>query len=105
VTWTIDQVRRRLLTDEDVREWSDATGRLSLVERSLPDSWAGRALSELEHPGRLTIVAVTRVGEPRLDARELTGQEGDVLHLAVLDDALRELDEALARHPGSGPRP
>jgi trk system potassium uptake protein TrkA len=105
VTWTIDQVRRRLLTDEDVREWSDATGRLALVERSLPDSWAGRALSELEHPGRLTIVAVTRAGEPRLDPRELTGQEGDILHIAALDDALRELDEALARHPGSGPRP
>jgi trk system potassium uptake protein TrkA len=105
VTWTIDQVRRRLLSDQDVREWSDASGRVSLVERSLPDSWAGRALSELEHPGRLTIVAVTRAGEPRLDAHELTGQEGDVLHLAVLDDALRELDEALARHPGSGARP
>jgi trk system potassium uptake protein TrkA len=105
VTWTIDQVRRRLLSDQDVREWSDASGRVSLVERSLPDSWAGRPLSELEHPGRLSIVAVTRAGEPRLDAHELTGQEGDVLHLAVLDDALRELDEALARHPGSGARP
>jgi trk system potassium uptake protein TrkA len=97
VTWTIDQVRRRLLSDEDVREWSDASGRMALVERSLPDSWAGRPLSELEHPGRLTVIAVTRSGEPRLDARDLTGQEGDVLHLAVLDDALRELDETLAR--------
>jgi trk system potassium uptake protein TrkA len=97
VTWTIDQVRRRLLSDEDVREWSDASGRMALVERSLPDSWAGRPLSELEHPGRLTVIAVTRAGEPRLDARDLTGQEGDVLHLAVLDDALRELDETLAR--------
>jgi trk system potassium uptake protein TrkA len=101
VTWTIDQVRRRLLSDQDVREWSDASGRLALVERSLPDSWAGRALSELEQPGRLTVVAVTRAGEPRLDARELTGQEGDILHLAVLDEALRELDETLA----SGNRP
>jgi trk system potassium uptake protein TrkA len=101
VTWTIDQVRRRLLSDQDVREWSDASGRLAQVERSLPDSWAGRALSELEQPGRLTVVAVTRAGEPRLDARELTGQEGDILHLAVLDEALRELDETLA----SGNRP
>jgi trk system potassium uptake protein TrkA len=98
VTWTIDQVRRRLLSEDDVREWSDASGRLALVERSLPDAWAGRSLSELEQPGRLTVIAVTRAGVPRLDARELTGQEGDVLHLAVLDDALRELDEALARH-------
>ena len=103
VTWTIDQVRRRLLPDHDEREWSDASGRLALVERSLPDSWAGRSLSELEQPGRLAVVAVTRAGQPRLDPRELTGQEGDVLHLAVLDDALRELDDALARQPGSGP--
>ena len=102
VTWTIDQVRRRLLPDDDVREWSDATGRLAMVERSLPDSWAGQPLSELEHPGRLTVIAVTRAGQPRLDARDLTGQEGDVLHLAVLDDALREIDEQLARKPGSG---
>ncbi len=105
VTWTIDQVHRRLLPDDDVREWSDATGRLTLVERSLPDSWAGRPLSELEHPGRLTVVAVTRAGQPRLDALELTGQEGDVLHLAVLDDVLSEIDEALASQPGYGSRP
>ena len=42
VTWTIDQVRRRLLTDEDGRDWSDPTGRLTLIERSLPEAWAGR---------------------------------------------------------------
>jgi trk/ktr system potassium uptake protein len=101
VTWTIDQVRRRLLPDEDVADWSDATGRLALVERSLPDAWAGRALSDVEQPGRLSLVAVTRAGAPRLDARTLVGQEGDVLHLAVLDDALRELDETLARSTGS----
>jgi trk system potassium uptake protein TrkA len=95
VTWTIDQVRRRLLPDEDVRDWADPTGRLALVERALPDAWAGRPLGDLEVPGRLSLVAVVRAGEPRLDARELVGQEGDVLHLAVLDDALRELDEAM----------
>ncbi|HEY1650843.1 MAG TPA: TrkA family potassium uptake protein [Acidimicrobiales bacterium] len=102
VTWTIDQVRRSLLPGDDVRGWSDATGRLTLVDRALPDSWAGRPLSELEQPGRLTVVALTRAGVPRLDARELVGQEGDVLHLAVLDDALRELDEALERLAGRG---
>ena len=49
---------------------------------------------------------MTRAGVPRLDARELVGQEGDVLHLAVLDDALRELDDAAGPHrrarPGRG---
>ena len=104
VTWTIDQVRRRLLPDEDVRDWADPTGRLALVERALPDAWAGRPLGDLEQPGRLSVVAVIRAGEPRLDARELVGQEGDVLQLAVLDDALRELDEALQPRIGRGTR-
>jgi len=102
VTWTIDQVRRRLLPDEDVRDWADPTGRLALVERALPESWAGRPLGDLEEPGRLSVVAVIRAGEPRLDARELVGQEGDVLQLAVLDDALRELDEAMQPRAGRG---
>jgi trk system potassium uptake protein TrkA len=97
VTWTIDQVRRRLLPDEDVADWSDPSGRLTLIDRSLPDDWAGRNLGDLEDPGRLTVVAVTRSGVPRLDARDLVGQEGDVLHLAAMDDALREFDERLAR--------
>ena len=48
---------------------------------------AGRRLSELEHPGRVSIVAVTRAGVPRLDGRDLVGQEGDVLHLAVMTEA------------------
>jgi len=101
VTWTIDQVRRRLLPDQDVGDWSDATGRLTLVERSLPESWAGRPLSDMEQHGRLSLVSVTRSGVPRLDARDLVGQEGDVLHIAVLDDALLEFDSLLTRAKGS----
>jgi trk system potassium uptake protein len=101
VTWTIDQVRRRLLPNEDVGDWSDATGRLTLVDRSLPEEWAGRSLGDMEQPGRLSLVSVTRAGVPRLDARDLVGQEGDVLHIAVLDDALREFDDMLARTEGT----
>ena len=101
VTWTIDQVRRRLLPDQDVGDWSDATGRLTLVARSLPASWAGRPLSDMEQPGRLSLVSVTRAGVPRLDIRQLVGQEGDVLHIAVLDDALHQFDDLLSRTQGA----
>jgi trk system potassium uptake protein len=95
VTWTIDQVRRRLLPDVDAGDWSDPSGRLTLFDRSLPDAWAGRPLKELEEPGRLSLVAVTRSGVPRLDARDLVGQEGDVLHVAVMNDARADLDSLL----------
>jgi trk system potassium uptake protein TrkA len=95
VTWTIDQVRRRLLPDVDVGDWSDPSGRLTLMDRSLPDSWAGRRLNEIEEPGTLNLVAVTRSGVPRLDARDLVGQEGDVLHIAVLTEARHDVDAIL----------
>ena len=44
---------------------------------------------------------MTRAGVPRLDARELVGQEGDVLHLAIMTDARKELDARL--EPGGAP--
>jgi trk system potassium uptake protein len=96
VTWTIDQVRRRLLPDVAASEWADVTGKLVLVERPLSEAWAGRRLGDLAVPGRISIMAVERAGQPRLDAEELIGQEGDRLHIAVLTEALGELDRRCA---------
>ncbi len=95
VTWTIDQVMRRLLPETVVGEWSDTSGRLVLVERQLPEAWAGKRLRDLGMPGRVCLVAVTRAGNPRLDTWDMVGQEGDVLHLTVMKDALSELESRL----------
>jgi len=99
VTWTIDQVTRKLLPEAPVGEWTDATGRLVLVEHLLPDSWAGKALRELGMRGKVAVVAVTRAGVPRLDVADLVGQEGDVLHLAVMQSSLADLEDLLAHRP------
>jgi len=95
VTWTIDQVIRRLLPETVVGEWSDTTGRLVLVERPLPERWAGKLLRDLGMPGKARLVAVTRAGNPRLDVSDMVGQEGDVLHLAVMKAAVRDLENLL----------
>lgn len=95
VSWTTDQVRRRLLPADTVTDWTDATGDLSIVERALPDGWAGRKLGELDEGDRFRLVAVTRAGAVRLTGPALIGQEGDLLHLAVRRDAADELDQRL----------
>jgi len=104
VPWTIDQVTHRLLPSAVVGEWTDPTGLLVLVERVLPEAWAGKALRTIGIPGKVSVVAVTRAGIPRLEVAELVGQEGDLLHLAVLKDAVGELehrfDGASARRDG-----
>ena len=96
VTWTIDKVHRSLVPDQLSAEWVDTTAKLVLVERPLPEGWAGRVLGDVEEAGRLKLVAVVRAGTPRLDVRELVGQEGDLLHIAATTDALDLLKERFA---------
>ena len=96
VTWTTDQVMRRLFPETTVTDWTDPSGTLRLVERDLPDAWAGRRLAGLDGGDRFRLVAVSRGGAPRLAMPGLVGQEGDVLHLAARTDALAELDAVLS---------
>lgn len=95
VAWTTDQVVRRLLPGAHPADWTDASGHVSLVERDLPAAWAGRRLDALDEPGRFRLVAVTRLGEARVAAPDLIGQEGDVLHFVVDGNALDQLQERL----------
>ncbi|HEX3621026.1 MAG TPA: TrkA family potassium uptake protein [Acidimicrobiales bacterium] len=102
VAWTTDQVLRRLSPDKSVSEWTDASGTVSLLERSLPDAWAGRKLSELDEGNRFRLVALTRGGDARLYGPELVGQEGDILHMMVRRDAQDELESRLTTGPEGG---
>jgi trk system potassium uptake protein len=97
VTWTTSQVLRWLVPDDDSVEWRDATGTLLLVERILPDHWAGRHLAELDDPGRIKVASVVRSNHPRIDVAALIGQEDDLVQFLVVRDALDELDERLAK--------
>ena len=90
-----DQVIRRLFPDETVHEWTDVSGSLSLVERALPDVWAGKKLAHLGEPGKFRVTAVSRGGEARMAGPEMVGQEGDILHVVVAKEHLEELEARL----------
>lgn len=102
VSWTTDQVLRRLLPGAPATEWTDASGRVCLVERDLPPVWSGRRLGTLNRPGRIVLGSVTRLGTAKVADDDLVGQDGDVLHLMVATDALAEL-EALLAEPETPP--
>lgn len=90
VSWTTDQVLRRILPDQATFEWSDSTGSLHLVERVLPQEWAGKRLADAIPVG-IRIAAVTRAGLPILKVRDVVAQEGDVLHLLVTNESVPAL--------------
>jgi trk system potassium uptake protein TrkA len=96
VSWTTDQVMRRLLPGSLAADWVDASGKVSLVERALPGGWAGRRLADLVEPGSFTLAAVTRLGAAQIPTPDIIGQEGDILHFVVSTDALESLKDRLA---------
>lgn len=100
VSWTVDQVARRLIPGEVSSSWTDPTGDINLVEYPLPGSLCGRPLSELIDGDRYRPVMVTRGGQARLIAPGIVGQEGDIVHFAVRTDALSEINAKLASEVG-----
>lgn len=81
VSWTTDQVLRRLLPDEERSEWIDPTGKVALVEHAIESAWVGKKLAGLNEPGCHWLTAITRLGAARVVTPDLVGQEGDVLHV------------------------
>ena len=95
VSWTTSQVVRRLIGDS-ATNWTDQSGSLNLLERNLPDSWAGKRLVELSEGDRFRLVAVSRAGQAKLVVPDVIGQEGDVLHYMVRTEAFADFDARLA---------
>jgi len=95
VQWTTDQMLRRLFPSHSVVEWADASGGIMLVERVLPDGWAGQRLSRLGRQGEFRVAAVTRAGVAQMVGPALVGQEGDVLHILVAREHVDKLEVRL----------
>ena len=95
VRWTTDQVLRRLFPGQSVVEWADSSGDISLVERALPEAWAGKRLATLGRSGSFRVAAVTRAGVARMVGTSLVGQAGDILHILVGRDHLESLERRL----------
>ena len=98
--WTTERVLRRLLPEIAAVEWVDPSAKVSLVERSAARAWAGHRLLDIEGPG-VRLVAVSRLGSSMLPHDQLVAQEGDVVYLAVANDALSDLDARTAA-PAAG---
>ena len=96
ISWTTDQVMRRLLPDEErPHEWLDPSGNVCLVDYPIPAGWAGRKLATLSEPGLFWLVAITRLGNAQVSTPSAIGQEGDFLHFIADVSALDTLRDRL----------
>jgi trk system potassium uptake protein TrkA len=100
VSWTTDQVLRRLIPSEHHSEWLDPTGAVALVELAVPPGLAGVKLAALNSPGKWWLTSVTRLGKARVTTDTLVLQEGDVAHFVVEVAAIDELRARIAAGKG-----
>lgn len=98
--WTTERVLRRLMPDALAVEWVDPSAKVSLVERTFGNAWAGRRVLDAESAG-IRIVAVSRLGSAMLPTADLVVQEGDVVYLAVAHDAIAHLTELTTNPPAA----
>ena len=100
MSWTTDQVMRRLLPGESPHDWVDPTGqRRARRARPIPAAWAGKKLAKLDGPAAFWLAAVTRLGTAQVAPPDLVGQDGDILHFMADLDALGELEHTLGHGP------
>ena len=102
VTWTTDQILRRLEPGRANVEWAAATGDVVLIERALPESWAGRALSDLTVGEAFALTAVRCGASTRLATPGLVGQAGDIVYLTVHRDSVDAMQALLDQTPVRG---
>ena len=100
VRWTAEQVQRRLLPLGSEPEWRDPTGTLRLAEVHVAPQWVGERVRRLEVESGARVAFLTRYGEPLLPASDTVVQDGDLVHVLVLESAVESVEAVLGARPG-----
>ena len=100
VTWTADQVMRRILPAGTEPDYRDPSGTIRLNQLPVPDRWVGQRTVLLQQQSGGRIAWIDRLGEGMLPDRETVIQEGDILHLVMREESATRVYEVFERGPG-----
>jgi trk system potassium uptake protein TrkA len=101
VIWASDQILRRILPGGARSEWRDATGTVQLLEVHPHLNWYGRPISELETATESRVAFLTRLGEALIPDEHTVLQDGDLVHMTILDEQLVIAEAVLSKGPGA----
>ena len=101
VSWASDQILRRILPGGARSEWRDATGTVQLLEVHPHLNWYGRPISELEKATESRVAFLTRLGEALIPDEHTVLQDGDLVHMTIIDEKLAIAEAVLSKGPGA----
>jgi trk system potassium uptake protein len=84
VRWTTDQILRHMLPEDIPVEYTVDNGEVVITAVNAPEEVVGKSTLDLDDAGRRRVIAVSRFGVPRLPEKDLTIQDGDILHISVI---------------------
>jgi len=104
VRWSTDQVLRRILPDYSMRgDFREPSGRLVLTEVALNRGWYGRLVKDLEAAAAVRVAYLTRFGEGTIPQNRTRLQGGDLVHVMMRIDQLKDVEKILAAPPAPLP--
>ena len=100
-TWGAERIRE-LLTHADLDAVrSFGAGEVQLLEIEVPSALVGRSVRDLLVPGEVNVIAITRDGRALLPMLGTAFRVGDIVHLAVLSDAMARVETLLGLGEGA----
>lgn len=99
VVWATDQILRRLVPEGTRSEWRDATGTINLSEVHPAADWYGSPVLRIENVTSARVAFITRLGEGLIPDEHTVLQEGDLVHVIVVEGKLAEVEAAMAKSP------
>lgn len=97
VRWTTDQILRSLLPEEVPVEYTVDNGEVVLTAFSAPPELVGKKALAIDLAGRRRVIAISRFGVPRIPDKDLTIQDGDIVHISVVRGDTARLQEDVRR--------
>ncbi len=99
VRWTVDQMMRRLLPEGSEPEWRDPSATVRLAEVHVHSGWVGRAAFDIEKATGARVAFLTRLGEGLLPKADTVIQEGDLVHVVMLERDAAAVETQLGNKP------
>ncbi|HWL96703.1 MAG TPA: TrkA family potassium uptake protein [Nocardioidaceae bacterium] len=99
VRWTTDQILRRLLPEGSEPDWRDPSGTVRIAEVPTHDRWIGRTVAEIQNAADTRVAFITRLGEGLIPTRDTVIQEGDLVHVVMLESEAARVAAVFAAPP------
>jgi len=99
VRLTVDQMIRRLLPEGSEPEWRDPSATVRLAEVHVHAGWVGRLAFDIEKATGARVAFLTRLGEGVLPKADTVIQEGDLVHVVMLERDAAAIESQLGTKP------